>query len=270
MKRIHDVNFRILSEVDRVCKKNNVSCFLDSGTLLGAVRHQDFIPWDDDVDILVKREDLSRFLESMRTDLGEEYEVVMPDEYNGHFFDFIPRIELKNSQRRNPTEEDKFYGNKQNKSCVDVFILDKIPEGKFGQICQVLWTKAIYGLAMGHRYSIDYSSYSAANRVMIGVLSSVGKRMKLETIMRMQEKRALKYDKTKSKCRMVSNYPLAFVDICYREEWFAGTVELKMHGASFGCPAGYDEILTATYGDYMKLPPKEQQVPEHNITELKY
>ena len=270
IKRVHEVNFDILSEIHRICKENNLCYFLDSGTLLGAVRHQDFIPWDDDLDIAVRREDFPRFVEVMRRELDDRFEFVMPDSLNGNFYDFIPRVQLKHSQRRNPTEEDLYYDNKQNKLCSDVFILDKVPSSKMAQKMQVLWTKALYGMAMGHRYSVDYSKYTPGNRILVAVLSRIGKCIKTEKIMRWQEKRARKYENTDATCRMVLNYPLPFIHQIYEEIWFKETASLPMHGGEFSGPKMYHEVLTSRYGDYMKLPPEDKRVPEHDIRELKY
>lgn len=73
MKRAWAAELEVLSEIDKICKKHNIQYFADWGTLLAAVRHEGFIPWDDDLDITMKREDYHRFMEIAQTELPEGF-----------------------------------------------------------------------------------------------------------------------------------------------------------------------------------------------------
>ena len=73
MKRAWAAELEVLSEIDKICKKHNIKYFADWGTLLAAVRHEGFIPWDDDLDITMKREDYCRFMEIAQTELPEGF-----------------------------------------------------------------------------------------------------------------------------------------------------------------------------------------------------
>ena len=76
LDRVHESDFAMLSEVDRICKKHNIQYYLHGGTFLGAVRHQDFIPWDDDVDILFLREDYERFLDVYEKEADKRFKLL--------------------------------------------------------------------------------------------------------------------------------------------------------------------------------------------------
>ena len=91
LERIHELLFEMLVAIDELCEKHSITYFLDSGTLLGAVREKDFIPWDDDADISMKREDYEKFL-AVANELPKPYRLVTPECYGGYFFDFTPRI----------------------------------------------------------------------------------------------------------------------------------------------------------------------------------
>lgn len=267
---IHKVNLNILKEVDRICKKNNIEYFLESGTLLGAVRHKGFIPWDDDIDLLIKRENLDKFFKACRKDLDSQYQLILTNEYNTHFFDFIPRIIVKNSQLRNETPEDRFYGNMQNRIALDIFILDGASSNRILQKIHVLKHKIIYGLAMGHRYKVDYSKYSFANKLFVGILCKIGKHISLNKIFKWQKKTATKYNSKNSQYCMVSNYILKEIGYVFEKEWYQSTEQLSFEDCKLSCPHGWDNILKVLYGDYMKLPDKADRVYAHmNDSELR-
>lgn len=268
--KIHQVNLDILKEIDRICKKNNVEYFLESGTLLGAVRHKGFIPWDDDIDLLIRRENLGKFYKACKKDLKPEYQLITPKDFNHHFVDFIPRIIVKNSRLRNVTPEDEFYGNMQNRIALDIFILDNAPSNKFLQKLQVLKHKIIYGLAMGHRYKIDYSKYSLLNKVFSVTLANIGRYISLEHIFKWQKKTAVKYNKKNTRYCMVSNYILKEIGYVFEKKWYDNVERIKFEDCELDCPSGWDYILTVLYGDYMKLPNEEERVYMHmNDSELK-
>lgn len=73
MTKLQKIELEILKKIDEVCKKHNIKYWIDSGTLLGAVRHKGFIPWDDDIDIAMLREDYEKFLKVAQKDFGNEY-----------------------------------------------------------------------------------------------------------------------------------------------------------------------------------------------------
>ena len=124
MKQAWASQLKILKEIDRVCKKYKIPYFADWGTLLGAVRHKGFIPWDDDLDITMKRKDFERFLEVAKSELPEEFEVFT---YANHpdFWYFLSRVVAKNKICFERDHLRKFYGFPYIVG-VDIFILDYV------------------------------------------------------------------------------------------------------------------------------------------------
>ena len=133
LTRVHETNLKLLKEIDRICRKYKICYMLDAGTLLGAVRHQGFIPWDDDVDIAFTRSNYNAFLKVVRRELSDTMELVMPEELGdgNAFFDFTARVIYKKSRRHEDTEEMQYYGGKLNHLWVDLFVIDELPQKKW-------------------------------------------------------------------------------------------------------------------------------------------
>ena len=73
LENMHKIQLNMLIEFDKICRRNNIKYILDAGTLLGAVRHKGFIPWDDDIDVRFKREEYEKFYEACKKDLDNEH-----------------------------------------------------------------------------------------------------------------------------------------------------------------------------------------------------
>ncbi len=112
---LHNILYDMLLEVDRICKENDIRYFLAFGTEIGAVRDNAFIPWDDDIDIKVMREDYERFKSAMKANLKAPYKFTEPIDNKPYFFDFVPRI-------INTQYILKETGSLQNHPAVDVFL----------------------------------------------------------------------------------------------------------------------------------------------------
>lgn len=268
---VHQANLKMLKEIDRICRKYEIQYMLDAGTLLGAVRHKGFIPWDDDADVVFTRENYERFARVVRKELPEGMEFLEPRQLGGGeaFYDFTPRLLYLNSQTHENEEEMRFYGGKLNHLWVDLFIQDTLPENKAAASFAKLLQTGIYGLAMGHRYRLDYSKYNLVNKVFVAVLASVGKRIPMKTIRRMQRAVAVKDNKKKSRLRYYSNYQPDFLYVTVEKEWCDQVVDLPFEDTVLMAPKGWHQVLTWIYGDYKELPPKEKRVPAHSSIRIK-
>ena len=268
---VHQANLKMLKEIDRICRKYEIQYMMDAGTLLGAVRHKGFIPWDDDADVVFTRENYQRFAMVVRKELPEGMEFLEPRQLGGGnaFYDFTPRILYLNSQTHEDKAEMRFYGGKLNHLWVDLFIQDTLPENKTAAGLTKLVQTAIYGLAMGHRYHLDYSKYNLVNKVLVAVLANIGKHIPMKTIRRMQRQVAVKDNKSNSRFRYYSNYQPDFLYVTVEKEWCDEVVDLPFEDTVLMAPKGWHQVLTWIYGDYKELPPKEKRVPAHSSIEIK-
>lgn len=252
----------LLLEVDRVCRENGITYFLSEGTLLGAVRHQGPIPWDDDVDIVLPRGDFERFAAVAPEALGEGFEFHGPDDIGDRaFFDFIPHVIMSDSRLHEDDDCTRFHGGILNHVLLDVFVLDD-DTGGFSQWWRRTRLKLVYGLSWGHRYHLDYSKYAGLQKAVVFVLSHVGRLFKQTTLNHAYD-RISRSGRGRGDCYFISNTLLQELGCSYRKEWYTENVSADYVGHRLNIPGGYDQILTEVYGDYLKLPPEDSRVPEH-------
>ncbi len=267
---VQKANLYILKEIDRICKKYGLAYMLDSGTLLGAIRHNGFIPWDDDADIAMTRSAFEAFRKLAKKELPEDLELLLPRDIRGGkvFYDFTPRVILKRSRRHAPEAEDTFYGGRLNHLWVDIFLLDALPLSRPGQMLCKGGQKLLYLLSMGHRYKLDFQKYSLLHKLLIAVFSFVGKALPMPLLYRLQEGLSKSGNKRKHTHLYYSNYQPDYLHIHLQKEWATEIGEIKFEELLLYIPEAYDEILRLVYGDYMKLPPKDKRKAGHGSREI--
>lgn len=270
MSRVHQANLTILKEIDRICRKYNLHYGLDAGTLIGAVRHHGFIPWDDDADVAFTRDQYEAFHKVAARELPDTMELVEPDSLRGGkaFYDFTPRIIYKKSRCHGDTAQMRFYEGKLNHLWVDLFIIDRLPASSMGIQMTKFLHKAVYGLAMGHRDSLDFTKYSPANRLMVGGLAAVGRWIPMKYLFAMQKALAQKDRKSRGRLSYYSNYQPDYMYVTVENSWCARYEDMEFEDTRLMVPKGWHQILTEVYGDYMRLPPPEKRVPTHSSMEI--
>ena len=246
MSKVHAASLKILKEIDRICRKYKIRYALDAGTLIGAVRHKGFIPWDDDADVVFLRSQYEAFVKVAGRELPDTMELLLPDSYRDGraFFDFTPRIIYKNSRCHQDSPEMNFYGGKLNHIWVDLFILDKLPASPAGAAATRFVHKAIYGLA------------------------GVGRFIPLRLIFAMQRAAALKDRRSRGTRWYYSNYQPDYLYVTLEGSWCEAVEDAAFEDAQLMIPKGWHEVLTEVYGDYMQLPPEEKRVPTHSSQQI--
>ncbi len=234
-------------EVKRVCEKHNIKYSLAYGTLIGAIRHKGFIPWDDDIDFLIMRDDYERFIEVCKTELNSKFALrsMQEEDYVYHFV----KIDDTTTTLKEDYIKDKEY---KGGVYVDIFPMDVAPQSA---LKRSLYLKRIKYLRLRRSLAVtDFTNkkYSFFKRIIIKLCQNSNYKKYLHKL----DKCYKKYRNKKTDYLLMSYYIL-------KRSLFEEYTECEFEGEKFSCFAKYDEILTQIYGNYMQLPPEEKRVSNH-------
>lgn len=255
IRRLQLYELKILKEVDRVCRENNITYYLGEGTLLGAVRHAGFIPWDDDVDILMPRADMERFIAISDEKLNPGYKVQFYHNVDQYWVQspkvrMLEETEFAQSRLRKYTSDVGPY--------IDIFPLDNAPD----------FRKADRQNRIIKRYRrmlFLKTGFSRIRNRKDKVYMLCSRFMSCRTIHGRIRAKATKYNgaNTDYLCNHGSYYTT--VREFFPREAFGTPVLTQFEDSMFPVPQNAQYILSTTYGNYMKEPPAEEQLPHHSF-----
>lgn len=254
----------ILRAFAGVCERLGLRYYLVGGTLLGAVRHGGFIPWDDDIDVAMPREDYDRFARIAQAELGPDYFYQSPDT-DPHYFLTYAKIRKKGTF----FYEERFRDARFEQGVfIDIFPLDFCPPR--GPVCHLLFnTLAV----MNYRGQVDSGEPYRPYKELSGKLGYAFLRLYSPRGLVRARRRLLRLSRRLSNGKTLASYAGAY---SYRREvspwdWFRDTTEVEFEGRKYVGPKGYDGILTQSYGrNYMDIPPAEKQVWHTDIEKCRF
>ncbi len=263
LERIKQIEMEIMAEIDRICKENDITYFLVGGTLLGAVRHKGFIPWDDDIDIGMLREDYDKFRkvcpESLKSHLS--YQSHLKETTSHYIFD---KVRLKDTYFN--TKFSNRFDDIQNGIFIDVLVFDKTGNTKKSQKAHIKLVKIFRRLINVRWVNVARKGiHYRASKIFLPLMRLVPYKL----YHRCLDKALTLYSKNKKSAYLIDGVGLNLDKGAFPAEWFGDFIDMKYENMTFKVPVGYDNYLRMWYGDrYMELLPLSARFSGHKLLRL--
>ena len=249
--KLHNIHIEILDEIVKICDRNKLDYCLIGGTLLGAIRHKGFIPWDDDLDIAMPRDSYNKFILLCKFELGKEFLLDSFIKNRGYSFSFIK------IRKRNTIYEETFLQNRDVPKgvWVDIFPLDNVKHQESNlQVIQAKLTNRVKGFIMIKQNYKNY--YSLKSFILFNLFRVISVR----AAFKIQEKVMTFWNNKKTRyfANLGSNYN--YVKQTIPKDKYYPFVKVEFEGKLYNAPHDWDYILQRIYGDYMQLPPIKERV----------
>lgn len=261
LNKIHEINYDLIDKFNEVCEKVGAEYYLFFGSALGAIRHQAIIPWDNDVDTILKREDGDKIRKNKAIFDGNFFYINSDIMGEKRYFDSVDRIGYKKAYISHNPEREKFYGNNMNSIHLDLFLLDKTYDNFWGKL-QRYELAVLYGLMNAYRHESFFADYPKWMRKANDILKIVGKIFPLSWLRKRADKVARRFDKD-------DNAPYYFLSNDVFQKLFQlypVSVFSKPIKVPFGKTEAYispecDTICRTIFGNYEELPPAHMRIP---------
>lgn len=253
LKHLQKIQLMMLKDFIKICEDNDILYFVNGGTLLGTIRHQGFIPWDDDIDIMMFSEDFEKLNKIMSEQSSDKYHLInVLNEETYHYT--WARFNLKNTELREWWADQVDY---TVNIFIDIFILYGLPKNK---IKRSIHKWRCFTLNQMVNYSIVKFKNESKIKEIIQQLAYYFLKI-IPIPPNTLKKRCIKtYKKYKDdESDEVCDFPaLVLLPIYKRNDWLPAK-KAKFEDIEVNVPNNPDEILTIIYGDYMKLPPEDKR-----------
>lgn len=269
LRKLQLVELEIMRIFSEICEKHGLRYYLVGGTMLGAVRHEGFIPWDDDMDVGMPRPDYEKFIEIVDKELPEGYEFLnykKNENYKRYFSRIVnTKVRVYNASNTRTIIENAW---------LDIFPFDGMPSGKIRQNFH-FWYMTLYRFFYHASCFEELVNLNRPGRVWylqaaIKFISftHIGANMDTKKLMRKLEKILMKFSYDESE------YMISFFGAYMKREIVDKTMlgngkKYKFENLMLSGPTKGDEFLKHFYGDYMK-PPSDGNKDKHNIKKIEY
>ena len=253
LSEVQKIIWRIMNELKPIIEEGHYEYYMLGGTLLGAVRHKGFIPWDDDIDIGMPREDYERFISEISDKLPEHLELNTYWDNSPHHYYFARIVDTRHELKRMGSKVER-----NEKVWVDVFPLDGMPDNALVRrvhMLRLLYARVRYHIATFDKVNIKRPSRPLSERIVIwlvmhsGIGTHSNPRKWLDKIDRLLKKYSIR--DTNWVCNFMGQYKFKEM---FPKSWYGKGTLYDFEDSQLMGPDEYDKVLTQQYGDYMTTP----------------
>ena len=254
VKREWAAQIEVLQEIDKLCKKHNIKWFADCGTLLGAVRHGGFVPWDDDLDICMLRDDYQKFQKYAEKELPDGF-VILTYECE-EYWQMITRV-TNVSQISLDKDILEKYHQFPYAAGIDIFVLDYVASNEKEEEVRRDLVNSVLSIAARADIGEDKPSEEGI-KLLAMVEETCGVKINIKDHIRRQlyqlaERLSCLYPSKGAKEVVLMPYWCSHHDHKYNINDFLEVVQIPFENTMINVPAGYDNALKVEYGDYLKI-----------------
>lgn len=252
LKEFREIQLNILKAIDKYCNENELNYSLAFGTLIGAIRHKGYIPWDDDIDIMMPREDYEYLKNNFKS---EEYELYSRQKYSNYNYPFI-KVGDKSTLLVEDVE-DKFDLGVN----IDVFPIDGTNNFKY------YIHRLLFRILTVKRINPSSNNRAISKRIILKSLKVISKLFSYDFIFKLMDilNNYESFEKSEKATYLYVEYNKPILDKSVFEEY----INVEFEGEFYKSIKKYDTFLTNFYGDYMKLPPEDKRVTHHTFKVFK-
>lgn len=258
---IQEIEFSILKKFHDYCRDKNLKYSLAYGTLIGAVRHQRFIPWDDDIDVMMPRNDYEKLIEAFKNGNGiHGYEILCKDNSSNYYYPFIKICDVNTIAKMEDNQT--IHG-----IWMDVFPVDYIPDNEVET--KRLHKKIRFYKNLIIAYTTDFNSKDKNWKFVPKYFYAMFARIKgIDKIIDLIEKESIKYNEEKTNSLSVLTWQSSLAGRMSVDD-FVNLKKIKFCDNEFFIIDHYDAYLRGIYGDYMKIPKENKRKIHHLEAYLK-
>ena len=256
LKQIQSTELEILIYFDKFCKENNLKYSLSGGTLLGAVRHKGFIPWDDDVDCMMMRDDYDRLVSLWNEKADTDKFILQLKDNSPAFSQSFAKI------RKNHTsflQKGEPAGEYHNGLFIDIMPADRLPKGKIREF--LYYIDVMFYQLFTREFAPPQSGF-VMKTITSAIISLTNKKSRA-SLRKKLLKKLTKYNENKN-LQIISFETIDSMHRHYSADLMNETIDIEYEGVMLKASSKWKEILEIGYGDYMQYPPEEEQVWKHH------
>lgn len=255
---IKKIEFEMLKYAKKICEENGIKYYLGYGTLLGAVRHKGFIPWDDDVDIVLFREEYEKFIAAVEKDHHEYIKIFHMNNASSYFGPYGMLVDTRTVMKNKKIKPEIMEGMG---ICIDVFPLDSFEDSETAKkyLKKSHRLKSLNNLSMTATFSGDSGVKKLLKLLVAPFANLIGHKKICEKTAALAE-----YANHGQKKYVMDLMWDPKVCWCISSEAYGEGTMLEFEGELFNSPTNYDLVLRSGYGDYMQFPPEEERGTGHN------